>query len=271
MYRDYRDYLLDMVAHLKTTRKRFSYRHFSEKAGFSSSSYLKLVADGRRNVSQKAIPKIGKGLELSPSELTAFEALVYYTSAKSEQDKHEWEQRLLATSADANREALELSRDHYGVYSTWYAGVIRELILVGLSDGDVQSLSKRLWPRVPSQKVKKALELLVRTGLVQRTADGLRATHAQIVSSGVVRAAVLGFHRRMLSLANAALDVLPNTERSITSVTVALSRSQYEDTCEQIDAFRAKILDNIEAKRLVNDELEVYHLGIQFFPVTRRT
>ncbi len=54
-YRDYRNYLQQMVAYLKATHPRFSYRYFSRLAGYSSPNFLKLVAEGHRNMSIKSI------------------------------------------------------------------------------------------------------------------------------------------------------------------------------------------------------------------------
>ena len=65
---DYRAYLREMFDYLKVTRPQFSYRYFSRIAGFTSPNFLKLVADGERNLTPPSIPKFAKGLWLDEHE-----------------------------------------------------------------------------------------------------------------------------------------------------------------------------------------------------------
>ena len=51
---DYRAYLREMVTYLKASRPQFSYRYFSRIAGFTSPNFLKLVAEGQRNLTPDA-------------------------------------------------------------------------------------------------------------------------------------------------------------------------------------------------------------------------
>ena len=51
-----------MISYLKATKPQFSYRYFSRVAGFSSPNFLKLVAEGQRNLSPKSIAKFAKKL-----------------------------------------------------------------------------------------------------------------------------------------------------------------------------------------------------------------
>ncbi len=53
-YRDYHLYIADMVEFLKKTDRNFSFRKFSKKAGFASSSLLLSLASGK-----KASPRMG--------------------------------------------------------------------------------------------------------------------------------------------------------------------------------------------------------------------
>ncbi len=63
-FSDYRDFLKDRYRQLKEADPVFSFRHFSKQAGFGSPNYLKLVMDGKRNLSAEAVFKFAKGLRL---------------------------------------------------------------------------------------------------------------------------------------------------------------------------------------------------------------
>jgi uncharacterized protein (TIGR02147 family) len=54
-FSDYRDFLKDRYRQLKEADSLFSFRYFSKEAGFGSPNYLKLVMDGKRNLSTEAI------------------------------------------------------------------------------------------------------------------------------------------------------------------------------------------------------------------------
>jgi uncharacterized protein (TIGR02147 family) len=51
---------------------KYSFRTFSALAGFGSPNYLKVVMDGKRMISVKAIPKFAKGLLLNEAEISFF-------------------------------------------------------------------------------------------------------------------------------------------------------------------------------------------------------
>ena len=67
-FTDYREFLKDRYRQLKINDPLFSFRHFSKSAGFGSPNYLKLVMDGKRNLSAEAIAKFAKGLRLDNHE-----------------------------------------------------------------------------------------------------------------------------------------------------------------------------------------------------------
>ena len=49
-YLDYRQFLRDHFAASKKAKPQYSFRYFSRRAGLSSSNFLKLVMDGKRNL-----------------------------------------------------------------------------------------------------------------------------------------------------------------------------------------------------------------------------
>ena len=84
----YAPYLRAMVVHLKDVDPKFSYRYFSRWAGFSSPNFLKLVADGQRNLTPASIPKFARGLSLSERERESFETLVLMSLARTDEERN---------------------------------------------------------------------------------------------------------------------------------------------------------------------------------------
>lgn len=81
-YTDYRQFVKDRFGYLKTVNPSFSYRVFSRSAGFGSPNYLKLIAEGKRNLGPLAAVKFATGLGLDAAETEAFVALVRSASTK---------------------------------------------------------------------------------------------------------------------------------------------------------------------------------------------
>jgi len=94
-FSDYRDFLKDRYRQLKEADPLFSFRYFSKQAGFGSPNYLKLVMDGKRNLSADAIGKFAKGLRLDNHESEYFRYMVEYNQCEIVPKKKVYEAKLM--------------------------------------------------------------------------------------------------------------------------------------------------------------------------------
>ncbi len=270
-FEDYRAYLKDMISYLKATQPQFSYRYFSRIAGFSSPNFLKLVAEGKRNISPKSISKFAKGLGLDQREQETFETLVLLGQAQSDEERNRYYTRLRERQARTSP-AVRLEHAQYRVYSLWYALPIREMLSMPHFKEDPSWIGKQLRPQVSATDVQRALALLEEVGLVRRDEEGkLQPSTGTLTTGPKVRSlAVRNFHRSMLSLANRALDNVPIAERNVTSLTVTMTPSQYGQVCAMLEQFRREILDVTERSAQEGEAELVYHFGFQLIPMTRK-
>jgi uncharacterized protein (TIGR02147 family) len=118
-------------------------------------------------------------------------------------------------------------------------------------------------------QVKKAVELLMRLGLLRRDARGRYAVAAPSLSAGdeVQSAALIRFHKQSLALAARAVDRFRAPERDISGVTMSLSRDGFEKLKAEIQAFRKRAM--LIAEQDAGEE-GVFQLNIQFFPLSKR-
>ena len=86
-YSDYRHFLADYYKTKKASSAKFSYRYFAMKAGFSSASYLKLVIDGKRNLTECSQEKFVNAIGLNEKESEYFNALVGLSQCLTEREK----------------------------------------------------------------------------------------------------------------------------------------------------------------------------------------
>lgn len=262
---DYRIYLRAIIAHYKRTRPDFSYRKFSKVAGFSSPNFLKLVAEGKRNLSSRSISMFAKGLELDAHEQDVFENLVLLGQATTDAERNRYYLRLRKRSRP-NDTTKRLEEAQYKVYSLWYALPIHEL--AGLPDfsEDPAWIGRRLRPQVRPADVKHALALLQEIGLLVRDEAGrLKPANARL-SSGPAPLAVRNYHRAMMELATGALDGVSVSDRHVSSLTMALTRDQFEELRRRIEGFRKELF----ATETGTDDQHrvVYQVGFQVFPLT---
>ena len=99
-YTDYRAFLADYYLAKKKAQGSFSYRIFSRRAGFKSPVFIKLVIDGKANLSQQSALQLGKAMNLDDQELDYFSALVEFNQARKDDVKKETREKILAIARD---------------------------------------------------------------------------------------------------------------------------------------------------------------------------
>ncbi|MEW6777549.1 MAG: TIGR02147 family protein [Bdellovibrionota bacterium] len=267
---DYHAYLRAMIAHLKGTQQGFSYRRFAQKAGYSSCNFLKLVADGKRNLSRSSIPRFAHGLGLAPKEAEAFECLVLLGLAQSDAERNDCVARLRRLRR-LRTPTVQLERAQYDVYTLWCAIPIREMMFHADFQEDPGWIAARFRTPVTIAEIKKALTLLEETGLATRNGENrLYPTSATITSPPTLRSlAARNYHRSMLEKTIESLDGVPQEERSVTAITTSLTREEYESVCKDIDAVRRRLLHEIDESKHGGPR-EIYTIGFHVVPLTGR-
>jgi uncharacterized protein (TIGR02147 family) len=290
-YLDHRLYLTHMTAYLKGANPSFSYRVFSQTAGFAAPNVLKLAADGDRSIAPRSIEKFALGLGLSADEHGAFEALVHFTQATSDVSKTRWYQRLLSLRARYEEslggvtEALELAAGHFEAYSSWPTMMLRELTLWPEFVEDPQLLARLFrCKEVRASDLTRSLELLERLALCVRDEQGrLRAAQPQIKTPREMESlAVRNFHRALLGHAAESLDQVERAERNVSGLSLSLTPAQYEELTHLLADLRQDLLRRFEgggsapqpsgeggATPEGGSERTLYHLSLALFPITR--
>lgn len=242
-FTDYRAFLREMVTFLRAVRPGFSFRSFARKAGFASPNYLKLVADGLRNLAPESVDKFNKGLGLAKREQEVFRILVMIANARGDDERNALFLRLRErVVAD---EVTRIRDDQFAVYDVWWALVVRDMAQLADFQLDARWIGRRLRPRIRPAQAQRSLDLLLRLGLLVTGDDGKTRAAERTISTGpeVQSLAVRNYHRALLELAGRALDEVPREERNITSVTVVMSKEGYAEAIEEIAKLRRRLLE----------------------------
>ncbi|MBK7962701.1 MAG: TIGR02147 family protein [Bdellovibrionales bacterium] len=264
-FTDYREFLKSYYQEQKQLNKSFSYGVLAKNAKISSRGLLKLIIDGKRNLSLSNISGITTGLDLNKSESEYFLTMVQLNQAKENEDKHKYYEKLM--NFPQKRRSSDLKREQYNLYSKWYFSVLLELVLLQKKSQSIEDfflwVSRSMKGKLTLKEVKGTYQQLIALGLIKEVDGQLRQAQNFLESNAKeeVNFAIQNFHREMLTQATAALEQ-PIEKRAFGGVTLALRRSDLPRMKEFIREFRNKF--NLEFSANSGAD-SVYQLNVQFF------
>ena len=266
----YRAFLLAWYKEAKGKYPGFSYQVFSESAGIKSRGFLHNVIQGKRKLSKTNIFGLSQAMRLNKYEADYFENLVSFNQAKSLRERNHFYENLssLKTGNRILKGPQLVRNDQFEFYSKLHHSVVRSLIGLYGFKGDYEWLAKSIRPRISLSQAKKSVELLARLGFVRKQKDGSYTIVDKTIATPpeLEHLAVQNFHRQAGELGLKALNELPKDERNITGVTLGISKETYKTICEEIQAFRERLLQIAGADEKAD---AAYHLNFQFFPVSK--
>ena len=263
-YKDYRAYMQDFYDQRKRC-SAFSWREFSRLAGFSSPIYLKLVCEGKSNLSQIGVERVAVAMGLAGYELVYFRSLVAFDQAKKDADKKRAYEGMMEI-ANAHKVRV-LDSVAFAFYESWKNSVLRELA-ANMPGAKPSDLARLCYQKISAEEVKDTLAFLVKAGLLKKTSENSyeQSEKSVKVSGEAMPVAVRAMHRQMAEFAVKAVDEIPPTERNITGLTLGLTGRAYQRIVTELDSFRRKII----AIATEEDGMDqVYRLNLQLFPLTR--
>lgn len=264
-YTNYRVYLKDYYEYKKKHSVAFSLRYFAEKAGLSSHAHLKLVIDGKRNITKGTVTKLVVGLGLDDRRAEYFENLVFFNQAGDDKEKQLFYEKLLKVSPHSRLRKLEDAQ--FRIFREWYHSVIREMATLQGFRGAPEWISQHLAGGISPSQAGESLKLLVELGLLTRTANGYKQQNALLTTDDEVQdMLVKQYHRQMLQLAGAALDDLPGNQRDISAMTFPIRKKDFPALKKHLQLMRKELLDfSVDA----GEAEEVVQVNLQLFPLTR--
>ena len=260
---EFRRYLQNELELCKLKNPAFSMRAFANKIGLAASTTSQVLS-GKRNISLSMAKKITERLGLSPQDerrlLMPFVQGKPFTK-QSARDllKHNYHR---------------LNQAQFEVIAKWYYFAI--LSLMELPEytqlPDLQKLPGWMAAKlnIPSTTVTHVLKNLLLLGLIegdieknQRPLFTGRPLHSpdEVAVEAVKKAHMDSFDLARRSLLEDSLDV-----RDFNSLTLAINPEQIIEAKKII----RKFLDEIDGLLAQGEKKEVYHLAVQMFPLTKQ-
>ncbi|MBX7149578.1 TIGR02147 family protein [bacterium] len=266
-YVDYRLYLKAMREHLKSTTAHFSDRYFAALAGLGSSSYFRMVLEGKRNLKSITATKFAQGLKLNKKETRYFELMVLFNQAKTEALRDQYFAEMMALAPKIRAQGIQNDQLEY-VKNSLYV-IIREMSILPHFKDDPVWIAENLYKNVKSAQVAEALALLERLGLVTRDQDGrLRHTHKALESPPDTTASeYISYHRQALTDAKEAITYAPYMLWDASSKTIVVSKNKIPQVMKRLREFQDELDILLQEDPATCDE--VFQINMQLFPVTR--
>jgi len=225
-YSNYRTYLADYYEFKKAHSPIFSHRYFAQKAGVSSPNYLKLVMDGKRNLTKKSLMKFVTALGLKGLRAEFFENLVFFNQAEALAERNTYYGDILRARAKAGLRKMD--EEQFRLFSNWRHIAVRELAATKGFRSDARWVAKKLGKGVTEKQAEESLQLLAALGLLKKTANGFMQSDINITTSDEVRSLLVkNYHHEMIRLADAALDDMPPSSRDISSITIPIHAKDF--------------------------------------------
>src|SRR4051812_46283681 len=117
-FENHREFLKAYYLGQKKTSAGFSYAKFSEKAGLGSPNYLKLIIDGKKNLTIANIHQFARALNLRGDEQNYFEALVLKTQSSTRAETSFYHQRMKSIRQGKPKRALDTHAS--ALLEKWY-------------------------------------------------------------------------------------------------------------------------------------------------------
>jgi uncharacterized protein (TIGR02147 family) len=264
-YLDYRAYLREYYAHAKRSRRGFSHRAFSRRAGLGSPNHLKRVMDGARNLTLDMAERFAAALGLEGEGADYFVQLVKLGQARSGVERALAYERLTAFKTYRRTRTLDLA--HAAYHSTWFIPAVREL--AGRSDfsADPRWIAARLLPPIKTAEAQAALDTLLELGLLRRDARGAVVQSEPLITTGPEMHAlhIANYHRMMMLRAAESIDRIPSDRRDISAVTLLVGAGAMARIKRKIQRFRRELLQLALAERHAT---QVIQMNFQIFPLS---
>ena len=154
----------------------------------------------------------------------------------------------------------------YNYFTRWYFVLIRELVDLPNFREYPEWIAKQIQPPISPGEAKKALEELIKLGLLQRDQKGklIQSSTIVVTPDEVASSAIGKYHKEMMARAQESIDRVPRELRDISAQTFGISKETAKTIKEMIQNFRTNILEVVAREQAADS---IYQLNFQLFPL----
>lgn len=274
-YLDYRLFLADFYQYKKNKTRRdlrpYNYQMFSAAADIKSPNYLKMIIEGRRNLSDDMILKFAKALGLGKDQTEEFFHLVHFTQTSEPAERNMHLKKLSEMRVEQKLRSGEIDQRTWNKIPNWAAWIIYAMVDMNGVSFDTATLKKLLRGKASDYEIETALNSLLSSGeLVKDSATGeiKKARHLIDEADEIPVALVRKLQTQLMYLGLESLYQDQPTEREFGTLTLSLTKEEFNEIKFKLRQMRKSIHKDNSIARAKSKGEKVYQLNIQLFPVT---
>ncbi|OFZ28348.1 MAG: hypothetical protein A2622_04400 [Bdellovibrionales bacterium RIFCSPHIGHO2_01_FULL_40_29] len=273
-YMDYRLFLADFY-HFKKTLTRhsvrpYSYAIFSAAADIKSPNYLKMIIEGKRNLSPDMVAKFAKACGLNKSQTEEFKLLVFFNQSDDPADRNYALKQLSEYRMDQKIKLGEFDRKVLEKVPNWIGWIIYALADQAGVTFQPSQLKELLRNKASESEISTALENLIHSGELVKdpTTGAIGKGKPTEVPEEIPSALVRKLQMQLMYLGLESLYQDQPNEREFGSLTLSLSAREFEELKFKLRQMRKSLNKDNSIARLAEKGERVYQLNLQLFPVT---
>ena len=287
LYTDFRQFLKDVYEYRRQTEstglRAYSYSAFSAAADIKSPNYLKLIIEGRRNLSDDMIVRFARALRIAKHENEEFRALVRYGQATEPIERNQFLKELADIRARRAFATGEISPQAWEKVPSWMGWVLYAMTDQKGVSFDADELYRLMRAKTSPEDVRLEMKRLMANGDLKQVVAGEALEGAAVSES--VKSVVKGrdiidspqelpvemirkLQAELIYLGIESLFRDSPKEREFGAMTIAMTQPEFEQVRFELRQTRKRIQKDLKMKREAGPGERVYQMNIQLFPVT---
>lgn len=275
---DYRQYLAAYYDYRRFASKKelrpYNYGVFSAAADIKSPNYLKLIIEGKRNLSPEMILKFSKALGHAKEQTEEFRLLVEFNQST---DPAERNLKLKELSDFRMRQQIQSGAIDANMISkvpNWVTWVLFALLDQEGASFKIDDLKKTLRGKASREEIETAIKALIHSGeiTVDDVTGQLRKSRAQAEPMDDVPVSLIRkIQSQLMFLGLESLFHDGPTEREFGTLTLSLTKNEFEELKFKLRQLRKQAHKDTATRRMSSKGERVYQMNLQLFPVTDET
>jgi len=273
-YMDYRLFLTDYYQAKKNSTKAsvrpYSYAIFSAAADIKSPNYLKMIIEGKRNLSLDMVAKFAKACAFNKAQTDEFRLLVIFNQAEDPADRNYGLKQLSEYRVEQKLKYGEFDRKVFEKVPNWIGWIIYALVDQQGVTFEASQLRDLLRGKAAESEITEALENLIKSGELMRDPVTHIITKAkrEEAPAEIPPDLVRKLQMQLMYLGLESLYQDKISEREFGSLTLSLTTKEFEDIKFKLRQFRKSLHKDNSIARMTSKGDRVYQLNLQLFPVS---
>lgn len=272
---DYRFYLSAFYDHKRHLSKRelrpYNYAVFSAAADIKSPNYLKLIIEGKRNLSPEMAAKFSKALGHNKDQAEEFRILVEYNQATDPAQRNLQLKALTELRVKNQIQNGEIDPKAFTRVPNWVTWVLYAILDQQGVSFKIDDLRKTLRGKASNEEIETAVKALVHSGEV--VVDDVTGQLTKVHSSNenledIPVSLIRKIQSQLMFLGLESLFHDGPNEREFGTLTLALTKTEFEELKFKLRQLRKQTYKDNAIKRLTSKGERVYQMNLQLFPIS---